>query len=184
LLDYSKKWREDHPGYRQERRKREIEANPNADKERHKRAYADPEYQRKAIERAKKWRRDNPERYKKAMSDYHKKNKERMDARAAKWRKDNPERARAIIRTANNNRRARNLAVGEVSLADMREVLARRVCAVCKEIHPRMEVDHIIALSRGGTNHISNLQLLCQPCNRSKWSFDHTEWLQSRAKQL
>lgn len=29
-------------------------------------------------------------------------------------------------------------------------------------------VDHILARSRGGQNHLSNLQLLCQGCNTSK----------------
>ena len=31
-----------------------------------------------------------------------------------------------------------------------------------------LEVDHIIATSVGGTDHIDNLQLLCSPCNRTK----------------
>ena len=31
-----------------------------------------------------------------------------------------------------------------------------------------LEVDHIIAVSKGGTDHISNLQLLCGHCNRMK----------------
>ena len=31
-----------------------------------------------------------------------------------------------------------------------------------------LEVDHIIALAKGGTDHISNLQLLCGNCNRIK----------------
>ena len=31
-----------------------------------------------------------------------------------------------------------------------------------------LEVDHIIAVSKGGTDHISNLQLLCGNCNRVK----------------
>ena len=30
------------------------------------------------------------------------------------------------------------------------------------------EVDHIIPRSRGGTDHIDNLQLLCTHCNRTK----------------
>ncbi len=31
-----------------------------------------------------------------------------------------------------------------------------------------LEVDHIIAISKGGTDHVSNLQLLCGNCNRIK----------------
>ena len=31
-----------------------------------------------------------------------------------------------------------------------------------------LEVDHIIARARGGTDHIDNLQLLCGNCNRIK----------------
>ena len=31
-----------------------------------------------------------------------------------------------------------------------------------------LEVDHIIAKSKGGTDHIDNLQLLCGNCNRIK----------------
>ena len=43
-------------------------------------------------------------------------------------------------------------------------------CAHCKthfEIR-HLEVDHITAQSKGGTDHISNLQLLCSSCNRIK----------------
>jgi 5-methylcytosine-specific restriction endonuclease McrA len=31
-----------------------------------------------------------------------------------------------------------------------------------------LEYDHVIPYSRGGTNSVNNVQLLCQPCNRSK----------------
>ena len=43
-------------------------------------------------------------------------------------------------------------------------------CAGCKE-HFKMhnlEVDHIIPKSKGGTDHVENLQLLCGRCNRMK----------------
>lgn len=32
------------------------------------------------------------------------------------------------------------------------------------------EIDHIMPVVEGGTNHIDNLQLLCRRCNRSKGS--------------
>jgi site-specific DNA-methyltransferase (adenine-specific) len=43
-------------------------------------------------------------------------------------------------------------------------------CAGCGEhFRPRhLEVDHIIAQSKGGTDHAENLQLLCGHCNRVK----------------
>ncbi|MDE0393211.1 MAG: DNA methyltransferase [Gammaproteobacteria bacterium] len=43
-------------------------------------------------------------------------------------------------------------------------------CAGCREhFHARnLEVDHIIAREKGGTDHAENLQLLCGHCNRTK----------------
>ena len=43
-------------------------------------------------------------------------------------------------------------------------------CAGCDEHHflRHLEVDHIIARSHGGTDHLDNLQLLCGHCNRVK----------------
>jgi 5-methylcytosine-specific restriction endonuclease McrA len=41
-----------------------------------------------------------------------------------------------------------------------------RPCAYCGQ--PAEHLDHIVPLSRGGTNHRSNLQALCSTCNLSK----------------
>lgn len=43
-------------------------------------------------------------------------------------------------------------------------------CAGCGEHFQsrHLEVDHIIAVNKGGTDHIDNLQLLCGNCNRVK----------------
>ena len=43
-------------------------------------------------------------------------------------------------------------------------------CAACSTHFStqHLEVDHIIAVAKGGTHHLSNLQLLCGHCNRVK----------------
>ncbi|MXY46176.1 MAG: hypothetical protein F4Y44_04150 [Chloroflexi bacterium] len=57
-------------------------------------------------------------------------------------------------------------------------------CNGCKTEFPfRMfEVDHVIPRSRGGTDHIDNLQLLCTHCNRTKGDRPQ-EYLIARLKE-
>ena len=52
------------------------------------------------------------------------------------------------------------------------------VCVGCDTHFPFkvMEVDHVLPQSRGGTDHLDNLQLLCSHCNRSKGSKTMSEW--------
>lgn len=135
----------------------------------HRTRYANPEYVEKCKRRAKAWRKANPDRYNEAMRN---------------WKVANPERAKAIEIAGMMNRRSRNLAVGKAKSSDVKIVRARRKCQACGVIHSRMEVDHIIALSQGGTNHLSNLQLLCRPCNRSKSWKDPIAWAQENGRLL
>ena len=52
-------------------------------------------------------------------------------------------------------------------------------CNGCEtHFQPRhFEVDHIIPRAKGGTDHISNLQLLCSSCNKIKGTRSHEELL-------
>lgn len=44
------------------------------------------------------------------------------------------------------------------------------ICQKCGREFPIdiMEVDHIVPISRGGTDRPTNLRLLCPPCNKKK----------------
>jgi 5-methylcytosine-specific restriction endonuclease McrA len=55
----------------------------------------------------------------------------------------------------------------------------RRSCAYCSE--PATTLDHIVPLSRGGTNWEGNLAPSCRPCNSSKNNWFVREW---RLRQL
>ena len=44
----------------------------------------------------------------------------------------------------------------------------RRQCGYCGAKDKRLEVDHIVPRSHGGSDRVSNLTLSCEPCNKRK----------------
>ena len=59
------------------------------------------------------------------------------------------------------------------------------LCAGCKVMFPfrNFTIDHIVPLSRGGTDHLENLQLLCGACNSLKGDRPQ-EYLMARLKEM
>ena len=50
----------------------------------------------------------------------------------------------------------------------MRDNYTCQICGATVKDGAKLELDHIIPYSKGGTNDESNLQVLCQQCNREK----------------
>lgn len=89
-----------------------------------------------------------------------------------RWRQENPEKTRVIDRNKKIRRRG---AEGSHTLQDVQNLLEsqRFKCAECgKSVRKEYHVDHIMPLSKGGTNWPSNLQILCPPCNMEKHATD------------
>jgi hypothetical protein len=64
--------------------------------------------------------------------------------------------------------------------ADLRMTIFKRdnfTCHYCGTRGERLECDHVIPVSRGGTDDIWNLVTACRPCNRSKGAKTIEEWL-------
>lgn len=128
-------------------------------------------------------------RYDKA---YYSENRERISARekdayknvrdvkiaaAALWAKSNPAKRRAISMSYKSRRRALESAgmSGPELLAWRKS--AEPVCYWCgADCRSGFEVDHYVALSKGGTHTADNLVVACPDCNRRKNARDPLEF--------
>ena len=62
----------------------------------------------------------------------------------------------------------------------MRDKYTCQICGATVKDGAKLELDHIIPYSKGGTNDESNLQVLCQQCNREK--HNRTDLLHDKLK--
>ena len=82
------------------------------------------------------------------------------------WRYKNPDK----IREASNKRRGRKAdSVGTFTEAQFKVLCDHysNVCLCCG-VSGELTRDHVVPLSKGGSNTIDNIQPLCQGCNSSK----------------
>jgi len=57
-------------------------------------------------------------------------------------------------------------------------------CAYCGATQTRLEIDHVQARSRGGSNRVSNLAIACQACNQAKGNQDVRDFLSGKPDVL
>ncbi|KKL53833.1 hypothetical protein LCGC14_2271450, partial [marine sediment metagenome] len=105
---------------------------------------------------------------------------EKMQAACRKWRNkgDNRERGRAMsLANKRKNRShctqvqiARYRKMGVISEEMLKEVYDYygKECVYCGK--PSTGVDHLIPVSKGGTNDFYNLASCCKPCNSKKYT--------------
>src|SRR5258708_16498057 len=116
---------------------------------------------------ARQWRQENPDK---------------VEEQRKKWRKEHPDRTLELNRVGQRARRARERnARGTHTVQDIQSQYERQKgrCYYCKCTLPKQyHVDHVIPLSRGGSNDPSNLVIACRRCNESKHNKLLHEWPQ------
>ena len=169
----------------QERNAAKLQAAREANRAK-KRAY-DAQYNIKNAERkrayTRQWAKENPERKRLADAAYHASiDKIAERERLAKWRAENPGRKKVH----ENNRRERTKGSKlSPDLPDRLLKLQRGLCACCRvSLGSKYHLDHIMPLSRGGSNTDSNIQLLCPPCNMQKKAKHPIDFMQQRGYLL
>jgi 5-methylcytosine-specific restriction endonuclease McrA len=126
----------------------------------------------------KDYRKKNPEysEYMKIyLKDYRTTHTEKCKEAIKKWREANREYMREYMRAYMRCYKTREL--GTFKLEDIKRLTReqRNLCFYCgnpvgneREAH----IEHVIPLSNGGSNELSNIVIACGTCNRSKYTKD------------
>lgn len=99
----------------------------------------------------------------------------------AKYRRTPQGKKKGHLNVSRRRARKKN-AIGNFTEANIKEKFYDQFgkCAICKrEFSEQLKytIDHIIPLSKQGTNWPSNIQLLCGSCNSKKSNKNMEEWL-------
>ena len=122
----------------------------------------------------KNGRKNDREFRKKYLLEYYKNNSSIIKERTRLWKKDHRERVNETTKLRKYKVRG---AVGSHTIKDWETKKAsfNYCCVICgmqepftEQFYQLLTEDHIIPISKGGSNYIENIQPLCLSCNSSK----------------
>lgn len=112
------------------------------------------------------WKKNNPKRVKELSAKYRSEHKEELNRKNREYQRTHPE----VVRGKNHRRRALKVNAKGVYTSSQWIALCYKygnVCLCCDK-KKKLTPDHVVPLSKGGSNSIGNIQPLCGPCNSRK----------------
>lgn len=121
-----------------------------------------------ARDRFRKWESENKEANRAKSRDWNRRNPDKVSEGWRKWIERNPERAKELhVRSSQCYRARKRGAPGNGATLSELVLIHGPLCHLCKEATADT-VDHVIPLSRGGSNYLENLKPACKSCNSRK----------------
>ncbi len=157
--------------------KREKEKRSRAKCREQRRKYA-IEHEAEAKIRREKWKKENPEKDRLSKLAYYHRNRDRT----LEYKREYYQRHKSKSYEYCRQRLARKAkAAGRFTVIEFRTEIRRQSgrCFWCsRPLEENVVADHIIPLSRGGSDNISNIAATCPDCNLSKWAkLAYIEWI-------
>jgi 5-methylcytosine-specific restriction endonuclease McrA len=142
-------------------------------------AYAQQNRKREA-DRAKKWRKDNPDKLKKLNRDYVAKNRDALAVKRKRYWAENHDKVMILVKR--RKARLRGAQIAPFTARQWADRLAEfnHRCAYCWAIE-KMTQDHVIPIIRGGRHSIDNIVPACERCNYRKGKKTLLEFLREVA---
>lgn len=130
----------------------------------------------RARDTSRKWRAANPERAREIARKWTAENRDKARESQRKFYLAHPERVRANVLRRRAIKRA---AKGNHTSTDIKRQYENQQgrCYYCSHnLGDNYETDHVIPLSRGGSDGPENIVVACSPCNKSKGTKMPHEW--------
>ena len=132
----------------------------------------------KKSESDKSYRARNSEAIRKKSKEHYERNKQSFIDRARRWARLNPVKARLHHQAQSHKRRG--VAPDNTAIEYM-HILSSDPGCVCGGVSDKMEIDHIVPISSGGTGDWNNLTSACRKCNGAKSAKSLLSFLLERA---